>query len=127
MGLIFFLSNQSTLVDVESEINEKLIYKSAHIFAYAVLAWLWWRCLSPDRQVTWPVLAWTLGLATLYAISDEIHQRYIPGRHGQLADVLFDVAGALAVVLWLRLFEWPRRFPERASLLGSRSGRYTFN
>ena len=125
MGLIFFLSDQPRLIVIEDEVNEKLVYKLAHVLAYAVLSWLWWRALSPNRQVTWPVLSVTVGLATLYGVSDEIHQLFVPGRHGQLADVLFDMAGALAMALLLRCFQWPRLFPERLRLPEVQSGRYT--
>jgi VanZ family protein len=125
MGLIFFLSDQPRLLEIESELNEKTFYKLAHVLAYAILAWLWWRALNSDRQVTWRVLGLAFTLATLYGISDEVHQLFIPGRHGRLADVLFDTAGALAMVLWLRLYEWPRLFPEHFSLPGNQPGRYT--
>ena len=75
LGLIFFLSHQPTLLDVEEELGslgQKLLYKSAHVLAYAVLAWLWWRALSPGRQLT-PAHLWAAFiLTTLYGVSDEI-------------------------------------------------------
>jgi VanZ family protein len=125
MGLIFFLSNQPRLIVIEDEVSEKLVYKLAHVLAYAVLAWLWWRALSPNRQATWPVLGMAVGLATLYGVSDEYHQLFVPGRHAHIADVLFDLAGALAMALLLRCFQWPRLFPERWRLPEVQSGRYT--
>lgn len=124
MGLIFFLSHQSILVPIENEVSEKTVYKLAHVLAYAGLAWLWWRALSPNREVTWLLLGLAFALTTLYGISDEFHQLFVPGRHGQVADVLFDAAGALAMILFLRLFQWPRLFPERLGLLEVRSRRY---
>ena len=39
--------------------------------------------------------------ATVYAATDEFHQLFIPGRSGQVSDVLLDSAGALAGVLIL--------------------------
>lgn len=38
-----------------------------------------------------------------YAISDEIHQYFVPGRSCQLQDILVDTAGAIAAILiwWL--------------------------
>ncbi len=109
LGLIFWLSSRSTLVEIESQTWERVIYKSAHMGVYAVLAWLWWRALASPRQATWPVLLLALGLTILYGISDEIHQRLVPGRHGQIADVLFDAGGALAMVLLIRRVSWLRR------------------
>lgn len=109
--LIFTVSARSTLVVIEHEAVEKLFYKGAHMLVYAVLAWLWWRALSPERQITWPVLLLAWLFTVLYAISDEIHQRFVPGRHGQLADVLFDAAGALAMILLIRRLRWLRQWP----------------
>ena len=108
MGLIFWLSSQSTLVDIESRAGERVIYKSAHMATYALLAWLWWRALTPRRRVTWPLLFGALLLTILYGISDEIHQRLVPGRHGRVADVLFDAGGALAMILLIRRISWLR-------------------
>ena len=45
-----------------------------------------------------------LGLAALYAISDEVHQHFVEGRHAAALDVLIDATGALVGVLawrWL--------------------------
>ena len=112
MALIFWLSNQSTLIDIKSDAGEKTLYKTAHFLAYAFLAWLWWRALSPQREATWLLLGAAFGLAALYGISDEVHQLFVPGRHGRFFDVLFDASGALAMVLLLRCFTWLRTFPE---------------
>ena len=110
--LIYGLSDQSQLADIEDEITERVVYKLAHVLAYAVLAWLWWRVLAPQRQATWLVLPMAWVLSILYGISDEIHQLYVPGRSGRVADVLFNAAGALLTVLLLRRFERLRGFPE---------------
>lgn len=41
-------------------------------------------------------------LSSLYAISDEYHQTFVPGRNGTLADVLVDGVGmVLALGIWL--------------------------
>lgn len=39
----------------------------------------------------------------LYAVSDEIHQRFVPARSGQVRDVFIDLAGVLLGVLILGL------------------------
>ena len=46
-------------------------------------------------------------LAAAYAVTDEIHQTFVEGRHGAPLDVAIDTAGALAgVLVWLH---WSRR------------------
>lgn len=111
LALIFVLSSRSTLVELGSDAEEKLFNKSAHMVVYAVLTWLWWRALSPSRQIAWPLLAAAFALTVLYGISDEIHQSFVPGRHARVADVLFDSAGGLAMILLLR-----RVYPRRGKL-----------
>ena len=110
LGLIFWFSAQSNLLDLDNQIEEGIIYKSAHMVVYAILLWLWWRTLAPQRQFTWPVLGLAVALTVLYAISDEIHQLFVPGRHGRVSDVLFDTGGALAMVLLIRRVSWLRKY-----------------
>lgn len=38
-------------------------------------------------------------IAFVYACSDELHQTFVPGRSGELADVLIDLAGACLAAL----------------------------
>lgn len=115
MVLIFSFSAQSTLLDLQNDTDEKIFYKAAHVLVYAVLTWLWWRVLAPQRQFTWFVLSLALTLAALYGLSDEIHQLFVPGRHGRLADVLFDTAGGLVMILLIRQVKWLRTFPDSLS------------
>ena len=112
MGLIFFLSAQPTLVGMEDDIKGKIIYKTAHVIAYAVLVWLWWRAWSPQRRLSWATVLPAFILTVLYGASDEIHQLFVPGRHGRLADVLIDTGGALLMLFLLYRVTWLRSFPE---------------
>ena len=64
---------------------------------YALLAWSFWRGTDFNDTRRWGV--WLL--AMLYAVSDEYHQFFVPGRHPSAFDVLFyDNLGALSS-LWL--------------------------
>ena len=81
-----------------------VVRKGAHVAEYSVLAMLLWRGLQGtirkeqagwSRRVAWG--AW-LGAAA-FAVSDEFHQFYVPGRQGSAWDVLIDSIGA-AVGLW---------------------------
>lgn len=79
------------------------VRKAAHVIEYAVLAALWIRALVRGRA--WPVrpAAWAaLGLAVVWAITDEWHQAFVPSRIASAGDVAFDVAGAVAAVLVAR-------------------------
>ncbi len=83
---------------------EKVDYpvrKTAHAMEYAVLGLLTAgayirRGTSIRKGILVP---W--GIAALYAASDEFHQLFVPGRSGQVSDVVLDSAGVLAGVLLL--------------------------
>ena len=67
--------------------------KLAHVTEYAILAFLLRRALSA------PV---ALGVAVLYAISDEFHQTFVRGREGRPRDVAIDAVGIVAGLLLAR-------------------------
>lgn len=104
-GLIFFLSSQSVLPGLTVSLGDFLLKKTAHIFVYAVLYLLLFRATflltdrvnQPRRQL---LLAWLpLILCLIYAISDEVHQTFTPGRNGSVIDVGFDMIGASLAML----------------------------
>jgi len=67
--------------------------KLAHAAEYAVLGALLVRATGRG--------ALAFGLGALYAVSDEIHQAFVPGRMGAPLDVAIDAIGvACGVVLW---------------------------
>jgi VanZ family protein len=65
---------------------DTLLRKGAHVFEFAVLGALLAR--ATGRFV--PALV----LGVLYAVSDEVHQHFVPGREGRALDVAIDAAGA---------------------------------
>ena len=75
-----------------------IVRKIAHGTIYAVLGALLTVAL---RTVLPPgkACAAALPIAALYAVSDEFHQMFVPGRAGQFRDVLIDTGGALAGIL----------------------------
>ncbi len=66
-----------------------LIRKAAHFTNYAILFWLLIRGPMAGR----PYVA--LGLCVAYAMLDEGHQIFVPGRTASLYDVALDSSGAL--------------------------------
>ena len=111
MLLIFLLSHESAdgssarsgvlvqlLQDLgfggSADVLSAIVRKSAHGVAYAVLGSLVVWTLAAHHKVTKRLIAWSIAIACLYAISDEIHQEFIPGRSAEVRDVLLDTAGA---------------------------------
>ncbi len=66
-----------------------LVRKSAHFTEYGILFWL----LVRGPMVRRPYLA--LAACVVYALLDEGHQMFVPGRTASLYDVALDSTGAL--------------------------------
>ena len=77
-----------------------IVRKAAHFSEYALLGFLISAtCLSFNKTYGFTALiSWICG--TLYAVSDEIHQYFVPGRSCQLSDMLLDSAGVFAGVVF---------------------------
>ena len=69
-----------------------LVSKLAHVTEYAILGWLiqWARGGRNRQRVGW--LSWLI--AVLYAVTDEYHQSFTPGRTPAVTDVIIDSFGA---------------------------------
>lgn len=71
-----------------------LVRKNAHFVAYLVLGVLTFNALRVSGVRGFRNVVIALGICILFAISDEVHQLFIPGRSGEVRDVLIDSAGA---------------------------------
>lgn len=77
------------------------VRKGAHFTAYLVLGFLSMQvCLAlpaPKKLMLRYLAAWSF--CVFYAVTDEIHQHFVPGRAMQLRDVVIDSCGALCGIL----------------------------
>jgi VanZ family protein len=90
-ALIFVLSSMSAF-GTDLGVWEFILPKAVHLLEFAVLGFL---LLWATRREG---VALVLGIA--YAASDELHQRFVPGRHGSVSDVVIDTLGvALGIYL----------------------------
>jgi VanZ family protein len=90
------------------------VRKAGHVTEYALLAALLHRAMAggEDRWSARRVLG-VLALASLYAATDEFHQRFVGSRTASAWDWLLDTAGGglgLLVKAW-----WERRWSARSS------------
>jgi VanZ family protein len=74
-----------------------VVKKGAHMLGYGLLALAYCYGLRFDRRHWWLALL----LAVLYAISDEFHQSFVPGRHPSWVDALVIDGGGAAIALGL--------------------------
>lgn len=75
------------------------IRKNAHFFAYLALGILVMYAVSRNRATGGKAIWISLLICVLYAISDEMHQIFVPGRSGQASDVVIDSSGALVGIM----------------------------
>jgi VanZ family protein len=97
MMLAIFLFSAGSGFQTQEQLLQTIVNKGGHMIGYGLLALAFWRIFEFDENRFW--LAWLL--AVLYALTDEYHQSFVPGRHPSLFDALFfDALGAL-IALWL--------------------------
>ena len=139
MILVFYLSNQ--IADDSAELSggltkkvlqilhildgktleqqaiiETIVRKLAHFCLYTlggilILLHINLYKITDKKKV---LISWIIG--TIYAISDEIHQLFIPGRSGEIRDVCID---SLGVITGITLVLILLKFIERRKKIGS--------
>lgn len=131
MGIVVFLSSQpaSESREISKGVTEKVIEtvervapnraesiqisdihfyvrKNAHLFAYALLGFLLINALRRSGVFGRKSIMIALFLCAFFAISDEIHQVFVPGRSGEVRDVFIDILGAsLGILFYMMLFK----------------------
>ncbi len=85
-----------------------VVRKCAHVTEFAAFTLLLWRAArgalwKSTARWDWNVAKFAFGVSVLFAISDEIHQSFVPGRQGAVMDVVIDSAGSASAMfcLWL--------------------------
>jgi VanZ family protein len=90
-AVIFALSSIPSL-GTDLGVWDTVLRKCAHASEYAILALLLYRAIGRELP------AFLIGFA--YAVTDEIHQAFVSGRHASPFDVSMDAAGlALGLLL----------------------------
>ena len=95
------------------------VRKTGHFMEYLLLGltlrWGIGKLISRRPLLT----AWVVG--TAYAVTDEIHQLFVPGRSCEFRDICIDAAGVLvgAVIMTLVMRARTRRQQQRLNLPGN--------
>lgn len=79
------------------------VRKAAHMSEYAILAFLIYVPLLINvrfKKISGYFLA-TMSVCLIYAITDETHQLFVPGRDGRITDVIIDTIGSMIATLIL--------------------------
>lgn len=122
MGIIFYLSHQPATIssqlsagimekifkliekmtfhiEVNKEFFHFLIRKSAHFFAYFILGILVIHAVRRNNVYHLQGFLLAFLICIIYATTDEMHQLFIPGRSGEVKDVLIDSAGSITGII----------------------------
>lgn len=106
MGVIFFLSSRPALPGPgeKGSLARDIFSYAAHAFSFGLLTVLVWRFVRyRGGQRGWrfasrPALS-SMIFVLLYALSDEFHQRFVPGRTCSFTDIVADFFGITVALL----------------------------
>ncbi len=97
-----FPSTKNLSENEKQEIVEKaqpIIRKLAHFSIYAYVGVLMMSFVSTYQLPLWKRSTISVATGLLYAISDEYHQSFVPGRSAQWQDVLIDLTGVIVGII----------------------------
>ena len=109
MGIIFLFSScNATISSLQSDmiviflrdlipVNSFIVRKLAHFSLFFILATSIY--LFSKSYIL------SLSLSSLYAIFDEFHQYFVPGRSCELRDMLIDISGVVIALIIIKLVE----------------------
>ena len=106
--MIFYLSHETGKESTETSgffttlinfllpfpVSEDIIRTLAHFSEFACLSFFMNNLFVAYKEKLMPVFA--IALSFFYAITDEIHQIFVPGRACQFTDMMVDLAGILS-------------------------------
>lgn len=90
-------TGKSLSVHEKEKVLKYLVFpvrKCAHLSLYLILGILVISLLREYMVINTKLVLLSLLICVLYACSDEIHQLFVPGRSGEVRDVLIDTLGA---------------------------------
>lgn len=108
------LNRKLTNKEKELYINKYVVYvrKLAHFTLYFLLGLLYISFLKEFNLSYEKLFIYTIIFVFLYACSDEVHQLFIPGRSGEILDVLIDTLGGAFASFIYTNFRVRRRLHE---------------
>lgn len=77
------------------ENSQNIVRKLAHFSIYTILGMLASIAVAYHSKKNLYRLLFPFVIGILYAVSDEIHQLFVPGRSGQISDVIIDSLGVI--------------------------------
>lgn len=92
---VFILGDASDFFSGVGKNYECILRKAAHFTEYLILSLIVYKAMRVSRIKMKNSVIWTLILCVVYAISDEVHQYFVPGRAFAVTDIMIDTAGSI--------------------------------
>ena len=102
-GFIFYLSN---IPDLKTNLKyDFILRKIAHAVEYFILTFLLYRAFKGSFNMNiFQLFIYPATLSFFYAVSDEFHQSFVPGRSAAIRDVIIDTIGILGFYIVAKIF-----------------------
>ena len=102
---------------------QPIIRKIAHFSIYTLVGILIMAFVSTYKLLLWKKLAISIMVGLIYAISDEYHQSFIPGRSAEIRDVLIDLSGVIfGIIIVLLIISVYKALGEKYKMMRSVEG-----
>jgi len=105
MAIIFIASAMPGSKMPEFGYWDLIVKKGGHMIGYALLGAAFCHALHGTRKAAKHFFIWAFALTVLYAMSDELHQKFTAGRTPAILDVGIDAIGGfigIAAARWFR-------------------------
>lgn len=76
--------------------NLAIVY---HSIVFFLLSFFLLISIKGKNKMKTKYIIWTIAISLIYAISDEVHQLFVPGRVAGIKDILIDSAGILIATI----------------------------
>lgn len=96
-GVIFYASTIKTAGEVQTGLNPSLVYHFGVFFMFTFFLFLTVKKENTKLNLSTVLLVFLISI--FYAIFDEIHQIFVPGRFACFKDILIDGSGSLCAIL----------------------------
>ncbi|KKQ38705.1 MAG: VanZ-like protein [Candidatus Roizmanbacteria bacterium GW2011_GWA2_37_7] len=103
MIIIFTLSSRQSIGVSEEFIINFVVFKTLHVIEYAFLYFLFFRAFNSHLvKNTYKAFLLAAVATVLFAISDELHQTYVPSREGSPRDIAIDTIGIAVCFMYTK-------------------------
>ncbi len=98
----FIVNIISNIFNIKNiELLSLIVRKLAHFSEYFILGILLCRYINDINKLS----SLTLLIGTIYALSDEVHQIYVPGRSFAIRDILIDTLGIILSIIIYKIIK----------------------